>query len=80
MDMLQGLTQQVAQEILARDGPNKLTATKGVSEWSKFSKQVFGGFQLLLWAGAALCLGAFAMQFSSPGASISYDNVSTRFR
>ena len=62
---LQGLTNRQAMETQARCGKNKLTPTKGVSEWSKFAKQVFGGFQLLLWAGSLLCLIAYFMDMST---------------
>lgn len=64
----------MAKEILELDGPNKLTPSKGVPEWKKYAKNVFGGFQLLLWAGALLCLIAFGMEFSS-SSEPSYDNV-----
>ncbi|XP_075678682.1 sodium/potassium-transporting ATPase subunit alpha-B-like isoform X2 [Dermatophagoides pteronyssinus] len=60
-----GLTKQQAAEILARDGPNALTPPKQTPEWVKFSKNLFGGFAMLLWIGALLCFLAYSIQASS---------------
>ncbi|XP_050034674.1 sodium/potassium-transporting ATPase subunit alpha isoform X2 [Dermacentor andersoni] len=57
-----GLTSQQAREILERDGPNSLTPPKKTPEWVKFCKNLFGGFSLLLWIGAALCFIAYSIQ------------------
>nr|CAH1755607.1 Na,K-ATPase alpha 1B [Oncopeltus fasciatus] len=54
-----GLTHAKAKELLERDGPNALTPPKTTPEWVKFCKQLFGGFALLLWVGAALCFIAY---------------------
>lgn len=75
---LQGLTYAVATRNLARDGPNALTPPKTTPEWVKFCKQLFGGFALLLWVGAALCFiayGVTAAREEEPPA----DNVSRDF-
>ncbi|XP_065207095.1 sodium/potassium-transporting ATPase subunit alpha isoform X5 [Planococcus citri] len=56
-----GLTHAKAKEILERDGPNALTPPKTTPEWVKFCKQLFGGFALLLWIGAALCFIAYSI-------------------
>jgi sodium/potassium-transporting ATPase subunit alpha len=60
-----GLTESKAAQNLARDGPNALTPPKTTPEWVKFCKNLFGGFALLLWAGAALCFIAYAITAAS---------------
>ncbi|XP_045311062.1 sodium/potassium-transporting ATPase subunit alpha-4 isoform X2 [Leopardus geoffroyi] len=62
VDLTKGLSSKKAQEILNRDGPNVLTPPPTVSEWVKFCKQLFGGFSILLWMGAILCLVAYGIQ------------------
>uniref|UniRef100_A0A673MUP6 Sodium/potassium-transporting ATPase subunit alpha n=1 Tax=Sinocyclocheilus rhinocerous TaxID=307959 RepID=A0A673MUP6_9TELE len=57
-----GLTNFRAKEILARDGPNALTPPVTTPEWVKFCRQLFGGFQTLLWIGAFLCFFAYTIQ------------------
>uniref|UniRef100_A0A452RDP8 Sodium/potassium-transporting ATPase subunit alpha n=1 Tax=Ursus americanus TaxID=9643 RepID=A0A452RDP8_URSAM len=57
-----GLTNQRAQDILARDGPNALTPPPTTPEWVKFCRQLFGGFSILLWIGAILCFLAYGIQ------------------
>lgn len=71
-----GLTPEQARDILLRDGPNALTPPKKTSEWVKFSKNLFGGFAMLLWIGAFLCFVAYAIQ-SSSSEEVPDDNVST---
>lgn len=69
-----GISQQFAQERLKADGPNSLKPIEGVPEWRKFLGKLLGGFHMLLWFGAILCLVAFFMEYSTstePG----YDNV-----
>lgn len=34
-------------------------------EWIKFSKQIFGGFSVLLWCGALLCFLAHTAETST---------------
>lgn len=70
-----GLTPEQARDILLRDGPNALTPPKKTSEWVKFSKNLFGGFAMLLWVGAFLCFIAYAIQ-SSSSEEVPDDNVS----
>jgi sodium/potassium-transporting ATPase subunit alpha len=60
-DPVQGLSSQQAAVALARDGPNALTPPKTTPEWIKFCKQLFGGFAMLLWTGAALCFVAYGI-------------------
>ncbi|XP_065653929.1 sodium/potassium-transporting ATPase subunit alpha-like [Hydra vulgaris] len=57
-----GLTASVAARNLERDGPNALTHQKQTSEWVKFLKQMFGGFAMLLWVGALLCVFAYIIR------------------
>lgn len=70
-----GLTPEQAKEILIRDGPNALTPPKKIPEWVKFSKNLFGGFAMLLWIGAILCFVAYSIQSSSQD-DVPADNVS----
>lgn len=74
-----GLTPEQARDILLRDGPNALTPPKKTSEWVKFSKNLFGGFAMLLWIGAILCFVAYAIQSTSFD-EVPDDNVSCNFR
>jgi len=60
-----GLTTATAKANLERDGPNALTPPKTVPEWVKFLKQLFGGFSMLLWAGAILCFIAYGIERSA---------------
>ncbi|KAA0722625.1 Sodium/potassium-transporting ATPase subunit alpha-1 [Triplophysa tibetana] len=61
-DLSRGLSSQKAKEILERDGPNTLTPPVTTPEWVKFCRQLFGGFQTLLWIGAFLCFFAYTIQ------------------
>ncbi|KAI5651345.1 e1-E2 ATPase domain-containing protein [Phthorimaea operculella] len=49
-----GLTEEHAAQVLARDGPNQLKKLKGTSYWKVFRHNLFGWFQCVLWIGAAL--------------------------
>ena len=51
-----GLTEAQAKANLERDGPNALTPPPTTPEWVKFCQNLFGGFAMLLWLGAILCL------------------------
>lgn len=75
----QGLTNQRAQDILARDGPNALTPPPTTPEWVKFCRQLFGGFSILLWIGAILCFLAYGIQAAMEDEP-SNDNVSLHAR
>lgn len=50
-----GLTTAEAEARLARDGPNKLRPPPRTPWWKKLAEHLFGGFAMLLWAGAILC-------------------------
>ncbi|XP_055853598.1 sodium/potassium-transporting ATPase subunit alpha-like [Episyrphus balteatus] len=60
-----GLTHAKANAIFDRDGPNTLTPPEHTSQWLKFIKHLCGGFAILLWAGAFLCILSFAIQASN---------------
>ena len=60
-----GKSKESAAAGLAKYGLNKLTPPPTTPEWVKFSKQLFGGFSLLLWTGAILCFIAYALQAAS---------------
>jgi len=60
-----GLTNAKAKEKLEQDGPNALTPPPTVPEWVKFCKNLFYGFAMLLWVGAALCFIAYSIQAST---------------
>uniref|UniRef100_A0A7N8YGV5 Sodium/potassium-transporting ATPase subunit alpha n=1 Tax=Mastacembelus armatus TaxID=205130 RepID=A0A7N8YGV5_9TELE len=65
VDLLRGLTNARAAEILARDGTNALTPPPTTPEWVKFCRQLFGGFSILLWIGAILCFLAYSIQVAT---------------
>lgn len=73
-DLKNGLTSTKAAEILARDGPNRLTPPKGTPEIVKFLRQMIGGFSLLLWAGAILCWIAYIIQYTQDK-NVARDNL-----
>uniref|UniRef100_A0AC34F6A5 Sodium/potassium-transporting ATPase subunit alpha n=1 Tax=Panagrolaimus sp. ES5 TaxID=591445 RepID=A0AC34F6A5_9BILA len=58
-DINKGLTTCQAEIKLNRDGPNMLTPPKTTPKWIKFCKNLFGGFSMLLWIGAVLCIIAY---------------------
>ena len=60
-DLNQGLSESRAKQVLERDGPNALSPPKTTPEWIKFCKNLFGGFAMLLWAGAFLCFFAYGI-------------------
>ena len=49
-----GLSSAEAAMRLERDGPNRLTPPPVTPLWVKFALHLFGGFAMLLWAGAIL--------------------------
>ncbi|XP_020602015.1 sodium/potassium-transporting ATPase subunit alpha-1-like [Orbicella faveolata] len=59
-----GHTQEKADELHARDGPNALTPPPTTPEWVKFCKQLFSGFAMLLWIGALLCFITYGIKVS----------------
>ena len=75
---LQGMTSTNAERRLLADGSNCLSPVKTTPIWMRFLRNMFAGFAVLLWAGAALCFIAYGLQYSSsnhpPG-----DNVCKMF-
>ncbi|KAJ1133374.1 hypothetical protein NDU88_011669 [Pleurodeles waltl] len=69
-----GLSTERVQELLARDGPNKLTPPKGTPEIVKFAKLMIGGFSIVFWIGSVLCFIAFGLQYAQD-ANTSKDNL-----
>ena len=61
-DLEKGLTTAAVAAGHKAHGFNTLTPPPRTSEWIKFGKTLFGGFALLLWSGAFLCLFAYAIQ------------------
>lgn len=57
-----GLSPSFARKRLQEEGPNTLTPPPTTPEWIKFLKQLFGGFQILLWIGAVLCFLAYGIE------------------
>ena len=60
--LMQGLSEIMAAERFALNGPNALTPPKQTPEIIKFMKQLFGGFALLLWLGSFLCFFAYTLE------------------
>ncbi len=65
-DEKNGLTDEKVQKKLAEIGPNKLEEKKQYPWYVKLLLEMVGIFSLLLWAGAALCFTAYALQPSDP--------------
>jgi len=73
----QGLSEEKAADLLELYGLNELTPPMTTSEWVKFGRTLVGGFALLLWAGALLCVMAYIIQYiQRSGSSVPQDNVS----
>ncbi|CAH2037862.1 unnamed protein product, partial [Iphiclides podalirius] len=53
-DIKNGLTENLATELLEHYGPNELKELKGTSYWKIFRHNLFGWFQCVLWCGAIL--------------------------
>ncbi|XP_045526223.1 sodium/potassium-transporting ATPase subunit alpha-like [Pieris brassicae] len=53
-NIITGLTEVFAKEMLDTYGPNKLKELKGNSYWKIFRHNLFGWFQCVLWCGAIL--------------------------
>ena len=65
VNALNGLSSDQVRERRLQYGENCLTPPKSIPEWIKFCKQLFGGFSLLLWLGAVLCLVAYIITYST---------------
>jgi len=65
INIFQGHTQEKADELFERDGPNALTPPPTTPEWVKFCKQLFSGFALLLWIGSILCFITYGIKVAT---------------
>ena len=65
ISLIQGHTQEKADELYERDGPNALSPPPTTPEWVKFCKQLFSGFAMLLWIGAFLCFITYGIKVST---------------
>ncbi|XP_072281762.1 potassium-transporting ATPase alpha chain 2-like [Pyxicephalus adspersus] len=74
VDINQGLSTAAAAELLARDGPNKLTPPKGTPEIVKFLMLMAGGFSIVFWIASALCFLAYGLQVAQDP-TVSKDNL-----
>ncbi|KAM4015308.1 potassium-transporting ATPase alpha chain 2-like [Anomaloglossus baeobatrachus] len=74
VDIKQGLTTAAAQQVLARDGPNKLTPPKGTPEIVKFLLLMVGGFSIVFWISSALCFLAYGLQ-AGQDPTVAKDNL-----
>ncbi|XP_044134056.1 potassium-transporting ATPase alpha chain 2-like [Bufo gargarizans] len=74
VDIKQGLSTAAAQEILTRDGLNKLTPPKGTPKIVKFLMLMAGGFSIVFWIAAALCFLAYGLQVAQDP-NVSKDNL-----
>ncbi|XP_075695100.1 potassium-transporting ATPase alpha chain 2-like [Rhinoderma darwinii] len=74
VDIKEGLSTATAEELLARDGPNKLTPPKGTPEIVKFLMLMAGGFSIVFWIAAALCFLAYGLQVAQDP-TVSKDNL-----
>lgn len=69
------MSEEEAKARLAKFGPNALTPPPTTPEWLKFCKNLFGGFAMLLWIGAALCFIAYSVDYAT-SEEAPKDNVS----
>jgi sodium/potassium-transporting ATPase subunit alpha len=61
-DVNTGLTDQQADVLLTRDGPNQITTPLEPPTWVRFVKHMFGGFSMLMWLGAFLCFAHHSVE------------------
>ncbi|XP_034187714.1 sodium/potassium-transporting ATPase subunit alpha [Osmia lignaria lignaria] len=66
-DIVNGLTQEEANNVLHRVGPNSLTPPKVTPEYIKFMKCMFHGFAGLLWGCALLCYILYGLSMGLEG-------------
>uniref|UniRef100_A0A914P1Z9 Na(+)/K(+)-exchanging ATPase n=1 Tax=Panagrolaimus davidi TaxID=227884 RepID=A0A914P1Z9_9BILA len=78
-DIHKGLKTNEAEKKLALDGPNQLSPPKTTPKWLKFCKNLFGGFSLLLWIGAILCIVAYVVDLFTKH-DPSKDNIAHVYR
>ena len=59
------MTTEAAEDARKNFGYNRLKAGETKSILRKFVANVFGGFGIILWTGAILCLMAYILRASS---------------
>lgn len=69
-----GLTDQVAAELLIKNGPNALTPPKQTPKYIKFLRCMLTGFSKLLWVAAFFCFISYGISISQDPAT-PLDNV-----
>ncbi|XP_018416834.1 PREDICTED: potassium-transporting ATPase alpha chain 2-like [Nanorana parkeri] len=74
VDIKQGHSTATAEEILARDGPNKLSPPKGTPEIVKFLMLMAGGFSIVFWIASAMCFLAYGLQ-AAQDPTVAKDNL-----
>uniref|UniRef100_F7ALS8 Sodium/potassium-transporting ATPase subunit alpha n=1 Tax=Xenopus tropicalis TaxID=8364 RepID=F7ALS8_XENTR len=74
VDIKVGQPQQTADELFARDGPNRLSPPKGTPEIVKFMLLMAGGFSIVFWIGSILCFIAYGLQVAQDP-TVSKDNL-----
>lgn len=68
-DIDAGLDKDLADELLAVNGPNCLVSPPKKSQWLILGIHLFGGFNLLLWIGVILTFVGYGSSYSSEGAN-----------
>ena|SRR5277367_1454711 len=60
---IQGLTNARVKDMQDLFGMNRMTPPSPTPSWVRFCKNLFGGFSLILWIGAALCMITFSIEY-----------------
>ncbi|GMR37075.1 hypothetical protein PMAYCL1PPCAC_07270 [Pristionchus mayeri] len=74
-DVKNGLTSTEASALLAQNGPNSLTPPDKKSMFRLFLKNIFGGFNSLLWVAGIMSFIGYAIETSQEGSNASKDNL-----
>lgn len=68
-NVVTGLTNEEAENLLLEVGPNALTPPKVTPEYIKFIKCMFHGFAGLMWACSLLCYLLYGISMATEGES-----------
>lgn len=74
-DLIRGLNEKVAAQLLEENGPNLLVPSAPKSRWLIFVENMFYGFSALLWTGAVLSLIGFLIHYFENPNSEEYDHL-----
>ncbi|GMT04244.1 hypothetical protein PENTCL1PPCAC_26418 [Pristionchus entomophagus] len=74
-DIKNGLTATEASALLAQNGPNSLTPPDKKSMLSLFLKNVFGGFNALLWMAGIMSFAGYIFEYVDQGPDATKDNL-----